>query len=110
MIAAVSDRPWATLDSIGDEPLTYRALKLGSLAAATFDNVVEADLSAADLLLGLSRRGAGGIVSAAVAVHAITVCVVVCLRPGAPASVGTGAGMPTIGTGRSASSFVDVGR
>lgn len=90
--------------------MTYRALKFGSLATTTFDDVVEADLGAADLLLGLAGGRAGGIVAAAVAVHAITVCVVVCLRTGAAAPVGMGAGMPTIGTGRRTSSFVEVGR
>lgn len=49
---------------------TYRALELGSLATAAFNNVVQANLSAAELL-GLPGGRARSPVTTAVPVHTV---------------------------------------
>lgn len=54
--------------------MTYRALKLGALAPATLDNIIEADLRVSKVLaLGLARHRAWGTIAATVAVDSVAV-------------------------------------
>jgi hypothetical protein len=54
--------------------MTYRALKLGTLAPATLDDIIEADLSVSKVLtLGLARNRAWGTIAAAVTVDSVAV-------------------------------------
>lgn len=91
-MAAVSDKSCPISD---DLPVvfnraTHRTLKFCSLATATFNDVVEADLSATKLF-GLPRGGARGTVTTTVAVHAVVECVAICLRSGPTGLAGPGA-------------------
>lgn len=55
----------------------YRALKLGSLASATLDNVLHANVSGAELLLASAGNAAVLAIAAAVAIDARAVRVAV---------------------------------
>lgn len=54
--------------------MTYRALKLGALAPAALDDIIEADLRVSKVLaLGLARHRARSTIAAAVAVDSIAI-------------------------------------
>jgi hypothetical protein len=56
---------------------TYRALELGALPAATFNNVFHTDVGISDLFLDLTRDRTRRIIAAAIAIHAVAVILVV---------------------------------
>ena len=86
---------------------TYRALKLGTLAASALDNVLDTDFGIANLLLGLARDGIGSAVAATVPTQFAVGGIVV--GPGGARS--SLLGSTAIGTGGSAAATTgNVGR
>lgn len=58
------------------ENFPYRALKLGSLAATTFNDVFNADVSVSELFFASARNAAMFAITTAVTVHAVIAIVV----------------------------------
>lgn len=50
---------------------SYRTFKLGSLPTAALDNILDANVGRAQLLLGFGRRTAGSAIATAVAIETI---------------------------------------
>ena len=53
----------------------HRALKLSPFASATFDNVLNTNISVAEMISAPSRRAARSSISTAVAIEAITISI-----------------------------------
>lgn len=86
---------------------TYRALELGPLAAATLNNIVEADLCAAKLF-GFAGRRTRGVIAAAVSVHAVMQIVAVRLRTRAAVPAGPRTGCLAAGARRGTATLSDA--